>query len=492
MWACTALLLLLSVLLPLLCSSGGSGAYDPCDAQNQYTSIAKARRVAGAAATCFDTHRCSRLSLNSPSLTAQGSGGQVIGLAFWINGALSDWDPVVSVFDNTTNTTTNTSYSLHPCTDRDYLGAVYGPSSVIVNTSTFAATLTGTNTSVNVSALPAVSALCLCPRCFGKEKWPLSARARPQAAATDPHLRPHSCGRACTCRPATSCPSWRWTSRHALLVCGLTPRVLCLTALTRGAHTQQQDTLLSYFTLSHGLDQINQSYVNKTNTSSTPTSGVGGIFGSGTPVATTTNTTNATYYYKLIPANTTVKYVSVVAFAGTGGNAVRTLPRYMRSATASETVNTGVVTQLVLIARYKTGKLYQLDWEDMGCSGCGGTRSAQCMLVGVTSSNTQAFACGQTNNTCSVYTTTTVFDKNTNSTTNNTFSPCAFGSYIGYSGTDHYGKPFKSGPQIELLRKYSVSKLASIAGNYAKYAASYAKSQVPTTPSGTNGNSLGR
>jgi hypothetical protein len=263
-------------------------------------------------------------------------------------------------------------------------------------------------------------------------------------------------------------------------------------ALTRASHPQQQDTLLTYYTLSHGLDKINQSYVNKTNTSSTPTSGVGGIFGSGTPVSTTVNTTNATYYYKLIPANTTVKYVSVVAFAGTGSNAVRSLPRYMRSATASETTNTGVVTQLVLIARYKSGKLYQLEWTDMGCSGCGGPNSAQCMLVGVTSKNTQAFACGQTNTTCSIYTTTTVFDNVTKTSTNSTFSPCSFGSYIGFSGTDKYGKPFKSGPQIELLRKYSVSKLASIAGNYAKFAATYAKSQVPTTPSGTNGNSLGR
>ena len=268
------------------------------------------------------------------------------------------------------------------------------------------------------------------------------------------------------------CPS-SWLPSACLTLCGCRP-------------LQQQDTLLTYYTLSHGLDKINQTYVNNTNSSNTPTTGVGGIFGSGTPVATTVNTSNATYYWKLQPANTTVKYVSVVAFAGS----VRSLPLYMRSATASETTNTGVVSQLVLIARYKSGKLYQLDWEDMGCSACGGPNSAQCMLVGVTSSNTQAFACGQSN--CSTYVTSTGCDKTTNITTNTTYSPCSFGSYIGFSGTDKYGKPFKSGPQIELLRKYSVSKLASIAGNYAKFAASYAKSQVPTTPSGTNDNSLGR
>ena len=252
---------------------------------------------------------------------------------------------------------------------------------------------------------------------------------------------------------------------------------------------QQQDTLLKYYTLSHQLDQMNKTYVNVTNTS-TPTSGVGGLFGSGTPVAQTVNLTNATYYWKLTPANTTIKYVSVVAFAGSNGNAVRSLPRYMRSNVASETMATGVVTQLVLVARYKTGKLYQLAWEDMGCSGCGGTGSTQCMLVGTTTQNTQSFACAQSN--CSTYTTTTVFDKTTNTTTNTSFSPCNFGSYIGFSGTDKYGKPFKSGPQIELLRKYSVSKLASVAAGYARFAATYAKSNLPTTPSGTNSNSLGR
>ena len=63
----------------------------------------------------------------------------------------------MSVYDNTTNTTTNTSVSLHPCTDRAYLGGVYGASNVIVNTSLFAVSYpAGTNTSVNVSALPSV------------------------------------------------------------------------------------------------------------------------------------------------------------------------------------------------------------------------------------------------------------------------------------------------------------------------------------------------
>jgi hypothetical protein len=123
----------------------------------------------------FDTASCALLT--PFALTAQGSGGQVIGLAFWINGALGDWDPTVSVYDNTTNTTTNTSVSLHPCTNRDYLGGVYGPASVIVNTSTFAVTYpAGSNTSVNVTALPAVRTVCARPQRFGKDHGRSPAR----------------------------------------------------------------------------------------------------------------------------------------------------------------------------------------------------------------------------------------------------------------------------------------------------------------------------
>jgi hypothetical protein len=71
----------------------------------------------------------------------------------------------VSVYDNTTNTTTNTSVSLHPCVDKAYLTSLsklgnlstsvqFG--SVLVNTSQFEIQTPGTNTTINVTALPAV------------------------------------------------------------------------------------------------------------------------------------------------------------------------------------------------------------------------------------------------------------------------------------------------------------------------------------------------
>jgi hypothetical protein len=72
--------------------------------------------------------RCRR-SL-APAPTPQHDGGQPIGLAFWINGLLSDWDPTYDVYDNATNTTTTYSRSLHPCTDRAELAAIGAPSGI--------------------------------------------------------------------------------------------------------------------------------------------------------------------------------------------------------------------------------------------------------------------------------------------------------------------------------------------------------------------------
>ena len=69
-----------------------------------------------------------RSTLDDPTLTlrshrGQASGGVPIGIAFWINGLLADWDPVTITASNTTVTTdgayenVTTSRSLHPCTD---------------------------------------------------------------------------------------------------------------------------------------------------------------------------------------------------------------------------------------------------------------------------------------------------------------------------------------------------------------------------------------
>jgi hypothetical protein len=65
-----------------------------------------------------------------PLPRAQHNGGQPIGLAFWINGQLSDWDPTYVVYDNETDTNTTVSRSLHPCTDRAELSAIGAPDGV--------------------------------------------------------------------------------------------------------------------------------------------------------------------------------------------------------------------------------------------------------------------------------------------------------------------------------------------------------------------------
>jgi hypothetical protein len=60
----------------------------------------------------------------------QGTGGHPFGLAFWINGQLSDWDPTFETYDNVTNVTTTASRALHPCTDREELAAVGAPAGI--------------------------------------------------------------------------------------------------------------------------------------------------------------------------------------------------------------------------------------------------------------------------------------------------------------------------------------------------------------------------
>ncbi len=250
--------------------------------------------------------------------------------------------------------------------------------------------------------------------------------------------------------------------------------------------------MLDTYNSVHVNDTINVTYANTTTTtSSSPT---GGIFGSGTPVGPGTSSTNVSYYWVIEPANNTAQWVTVVAFYGNGDNAVRSSPRYMRSLNSSLTVNTGVVTQLLLIARYSAGTLKYLQWADLGCSGCGGTNSNLCMYVGVTDVGTEAFACAQSNATCSTYLNSTTYDKATNTSVTTSYSPCAFGVYTGFSGTDQYGKPFKSGPQLEMLRKYSVSKLGTSALGYARTAGTYVRSQVPSqvTSTSTSSTQLGR
>ena len=63
-----------------------------------------------------------------------------IGLAFWINGKLADWDPVTITASNTTVTSDGayenitTTRSLHPCNDAAELAAIATPSGIISTT----------------------------------------------------------------------------------------------------------------------------------------------------------------------------------------------------------------------------------------------------------------------------------------------------------------------------------------------------------------------
>ncbi len=199
-----------------------------------------------------------------------------------------------------------------------------------------------------------------------------------------------------------------------------------------------------------------------------------------------------------IPANNTAQFMSVVAYYGHGDSAVRSEPRYVRSTNSSLTIGTGQVMQLILIARFTAGKLKYLQWADLGCSGCGGPNDARCMQVG----GATALACAgsatltQNNETCYTYTysnLTTTSGNMTNTTQGDPTSPCSSGVYMGFAGTDRYGKPLKTGGQMELLRKYSVSKLGTRALGYARQAASYAKEQVSSSvPTSTANTQLGR
>lgn len=257
--------------------------------------------------------------------------------------------------------------------------------------------------------------------------------------------------------------------------------------------------LLDYYTAYHVNDTI---VVKKPNISYSPPPppGGGGLLGatpSPPPPAPPNGTrTNMTYISIAYPANNSAQFVSMVAYGGNGASAVRSVPRYIYSNRSDLTVGTGFVTQLVLIARYNAGKLAYLQWSDLGCSGCGGPKDKQCMQVG-NSGEHLACATLPTNpdtstlvTSCRDYYNKTVSETNnvTNVTTSSssTYSLCGTGIYLGFSGTDSYGRPLKTGGQIDQLRKYSVSKLSSRALSYAKLAKAYVKQQVPATQASTS------
>ena len=204
----------------------------------------------------------------------------------------------------------------------------------------------------------------------------------------------------------------------------------------------------------------------------------------------TTNVTNVTDWRQVCPpANNTARFMSVVAYYGHGADAVRSEPRYLFSEDDTLTGGVGVATQLILVARFNSGKLKYLQWAEMGCSGCGGPKDPQCMQVGTSGAHLACATLPSNPDTgakiasCRDYYNKTVTDTdnttNVTTTSSSLYSLCGTGLYIGFSGTDRYGKPLKTGGQIDMLRKYSVSKLSSRALSYAKLAKAYVKEQVP-------------
>jgi hypothetical protein len=248
---------------------------------------------------------------------------------------------------------------------------------------------------------------------------------------------------------------------------------------------------MDYYTTAHANDTVNTTF-SVINIAPPPPGGAGGGFGLLSPPPGPVGSVNITYDNRTDPANNTATHMSVVAYWGHGASAVRSEPRYVRSTNGSLTGGTGQVTQLILIARYSAGRLTYLQWADLGCSGCGGPKDPRCMTVGASDTS---LACAQLNKTCYTYVNSTTSSTDANNVTTtvvNSYSPCVTGVYIGFSGTDQYGKPLKSGGQIELLRKYSVSKLGTRALGFARNAATYARSQVPAVPTSTNSQQAGR
>jgi hypothetical protein len=252
---------------------------------------------------------------------------------------------------------------------------------------------------------------------------------------------------------------------------------------------QQMYQLLDYYTAYHVNDTIIKTYENITGAPPSPP-GTGGFLGLAPPPPPPNGTLyNRTYYNVSLPANNSATFMSVVAYYGHGANAVRSAPRYIFSEDKDLTGGTGMTTQLILVARFNAGKMAYLQWSELGCSGCGGPKDPQCMQVGPTG---ESLACATlpTNPDTSLKVvscrdyynkTVTSVDNTTNvtSTSSSTYSLCGSGVYTGFSGTDRYGKPLKTGGQIDLVRKYSVSRLSSRALSYAKLAQAYVKEQVP-------------
>ena len=165
-----------AALLLAAASCAAQNIYDACNWNDAHGTVEKARLLRHAAQPCLAAcaraaasaarHgaclHCWRVESSGPSFppaarrlgafnpkrsfdalwrsAAQANGGVPIGLAFWINGKLEDWDPVTITASNTTVTSDGayenitTTRSLHPCNDAAELAAIATPSGIISTT----------------------------------------------------------------------------------------------------------------------------------------------------------------------------------------------------------------------------------------------------------------------------------------------------------------------------------------------------------------------
>lgn len=139
--------------------------------------------------------------------------------------------------------------------------------------------------------------------------------------------------------------------------------------------------------------------------------------------------------------------MSVVAYQGNNSLAVRSYPRFIRRFDTGETTGTGYVAALTLIARLDKGKLDYLQWHDMGCGECGGSKASTCVDVG-----DNHRACATSEEECDLLNPEDTGDPETR---------CQLSIYIAFSGTDKYSTPLTSAAQIESLNDFSATSFYS-------------------------------
>ena len=400
--------------------------------------------------------------LSRPPLTlrrAQNGGGNAIGLAFFINsfntsnavgdgyyGAYgsSDWDIALFRWDNTTNTTIRYGgdsglYSLNPCVDGDELRTYLAPrlngTERVVGNDTWWEYHANTK---NVSVAPGILAA-------GNN---FLGAAQVWTTVYRPYTDAFTSFTFSMDQLNTLCSTWQAAHADCLGTC------------------PGEGTQISYSSCDAA-------------TAAPPPPACTAFICPNPPPSPPPSPPSTACTYTTVPANLTADYVTVIAYSGT----IRSKPRVVRSNSSAltGTLNapsfTGIAKTLMLLANYKAGTLTALEWQDMGdCPGC----TDSCMNVGPSDTSP-----GSTDDACAYSWDTCLNNTSVNSVGNVTVntSVCPFNVYLGFLGTDASSRPFKSGPQIQYLRKYSVSAIFAQGVSYAKYAKGVVVANVATNSS---------